>query len=70
MFTPVIETQVGEEDEAFISDYPMKILLRGDLELVPWMVGITSKEGGIFANSETIFSHKINYYISLNMETE
>jgi hypothetical protein len=69
-FTPVIETQVGEGDEMFISDYPMKILLRDDLELVPWMVGITSKEGGFFSNSETIFSHRINYYISLNIETE
>lgn len=47
-FTPVIETQVGEGDEIFIGDYPMKILLSGDLGLVPWMVGITSREGGLF----------------------
>jgi hypothetical protein len=69
-FIPVIEKQMGEGDEVFIRDYPVKILLSGDLELVPWMVGITSKEGGIMSKSEAIFLYKINYYISLNMETE
>jgi hypothetical protein len=59
-FTPVIEKQVGEVDELFISDYPMKILLSGDLEPVPWMVGITSREGGLFPICETIILHKIN----------
>jgi hypothetical protein len=54
-FIPVIETKVGEGDEVFISDYPMKVLLSGDLELVPWMVGITSREGGILSKSEAIF---------------
>jgi hypothetical protein len=54
-FMPVIETQVGEGDEVFISDYPMKILLSDDLELVPWMVGVTSREGGILSKSEAIF---------------
>ncbi|XP_023726680.1 esterase E4 isoform X2 [Cryptotermes secundus] len=48
-FIPVIETQVGEGDEVFINDYPMKMLLSDDLELVPWMVGITSREGGILS---------------------
>jgi hypothetical protein len=68
-FTPVIETQVGEGDDAFISDYPKRILLSGDLELVPWMVGITSREGGLFPTCETIFLHKTNYYIFLIMES-
>lgn len=54
-FVPVIETQVGEGDEVFISDYPMNILLSDDLELVPWMVGITSREGGLLLKSEAIF---------------
>jgi hypothetical protein len=52
-FIPVIETQVEEGDEVFISDYPMKILTNGDLQLVPWMVGITSKEGGLFPPCKT-----------------
>ncbi|PNF33591.1 hypothetical protein B7P43_G14683, partial [Cryptotermes secundus] len=47
-FTPVIEEQVGEGDEVFMSDHPMKILLSGDLELVPWMVGFASNEGVFF----------------------
>ncbi|PNF39410.1 Esterase FE4 [Cryptotermes secundus] len=47
-FAPVIEKQVGEGDEIFMSENPMKILLSGDLELVPWMVGVTSREGGLF----------------------
>ncbi|XP_033606243.1 esterase FE4 [Cryptotermes secundus] len=47
-FTPVIEKQVGEGDEVFMSDHPMKILLSGDLELVPWMVGFASNEGVFF----------------------
>jgi hypothetical protein len=54
-FTPVIETQMGEGDEMFINDYPMKILLSGDLELVPWVVGFTSNEGVFFSKCETIF---------------
>jgi hypothetical protein len=61
---------VGEGDEVFINDYPMKILLSGDLELMPWMVGITSREGGLFLNSEKIYLHTINCCISLIMETE
>jgi hypothetical protein len=54
-FIPVIETHVGEGDEIFISDYPNKILVSGDLELVPWMLGITSREGGLLSKSEAIF---------------
>jgi hypothetical protein len=52
-FTPVIETKVGEGDKIFIDDYPMKIFVRGDLSLVPWMVGLTSREGGLFPICET-----------------
>jgi hypothetical protein len=45
---------VGEGDEEFISDYPMKILLSGDLEPLPWMLGFVSKEGVFFKTCETI----------------
>jgi hypothetical protein len=48
-FTPVVENHVGEEDEAFLTDYPKNILLSKDLELVPWMVGLTSSDGVYFA---------------------
>jgi carboxylesterase type B len=51
-FTPVIETQVGDGDEVFINDYPMKIIASDDVELVPWMVGMTSREGGLFPKCE------------------
>ena len=44
-FNPVIENHQGEGDEAFLTDYPKNILLSKDLELVPWMVGLTSSEG-------------------------
>jgi hypothetical protein len=54
-FTPVVETQVGEGDEVFIGDYPMRILLSGDLEPVPWMVGFTSNEGVFFTTCENIY---------------
>jgi hypothetical protein len=62
-FIPVIETQVEDGDEIFISDYPTKILISGDPELVPWMVGITSREGGIFPPCKTTGLHKIHYCI-------
>jgi hypothetical protein len=55
IFTPVIEKQVGEGDEVFINDYPLKILLSGDLETVPWMVGFASNEGVLFTTCETIY---------------
>jgi hypothetical protein len=45
-FTPVVENHQGG-DEAFLLDYPKNILLSKDLELVPWMVGLTSSEGGL-----------------------
>jgi hypothetical protein len=64
-FSPVIETQVGADDEAFISDYPMKILLSGDMEFVPWMVGVTSREGGLFPICETEFDIKLADYPAL-----
>jgi hypothetical protein len=44
-FAPVVENHLGEGDEAFLTDYPKNILLSKDLELVPWMVGITSSDG-------------------------
>jgi hypothetical protein len=44
-FTPVVENEVGEGDEAFLTDYPKNILLSEDLELVPWLVGFTSSDG-------------------------
>jgi len=46
-FTPVVEKQLGEGDEAFLTDYPKNILLSKDLQLVPWMVGLTSSDGAI-----------------------
>jgi hypothetical protein len=47
-FAPVVENQLGEGDEAFLTDYPKNILLSKDLELVPWMVGVTSSDGALF----------------------
>jgi hypothetical protein len=39
---------VGETDEAFLTDYPKNILLSEDLELVPWMVGLTTSDGALY----------------------
>jgi hypothetical protein len=50
LFTPVAENHLGEGDEAFLTDYPKNILLGKDLELVPWMVGVTSNDGAILAH--------------------
>jgi hypothetical protein len=50
LFAPVIENEVGERDEAFLTDYPKNILLSEDLELVSWMVGLTSNEGAVMAD--------------------
>jgi len=47
LFTPVVENHLGEGDEAFLTDYPKNILLSKKLELVPWMVGLTSGEGAL-----------------------
>jgi hypothetical protein len=47
-FVPVVENHLGEGDEAFLTDYPKNILHSKDLELVPWMVGLTSSDGEIF----------------------
>jgi len=47
LFVPAVENHVGEGDEAFLTDYPKNILLSKDLELVPWMVGLTSSDGGL-----------------------
>jgi hypothetical protein len=46
-FVPVVENHLGEGDEAFLTDYPKNILLSKDLELVPWMVGLTSSDGAL-----------------------
>jgi hypothetical protein len=54
-FVPVIENHLGEGDEAFLTDYPKNILLNKNLELVPWMVGLTSSDGAILAG----FFHEI-----------
>jgi hypothetical protein len=45
----------------------MKILTNGDLELVPWMVGITSKEGGLFPICERTCLYIINYDMSVTV---
>jgi len=47
-FTPVVENEVGEGDEAFLTDFPKNILRSKDLELVPWMVGLTTSDGALF----------------------
>jgi len=49
-FSPVVENHVGEGDEAFLTDYPKNILLSKDLELVPWMAGLTSSEGALMTS--------------------
>jgi hypothetical protein len=49
LFTPVVESEVGEGDEAFLTDYPKNILLSKDLELVPWMVGLTGSDAAVLA---------------------
>jgi len=50
-FTPVVENHLGEGDEAFLTDYPKNILLNKDLELVPWMVGLISRDGAFLPSS-------------------
>jgi len=50
-FVPVVENHLGEGDEAFLTDYPTNILLTKDLELVPWMVGLTSSDGALMTAS-------------------
>jgi hypothetical protein len=49
-FGPVVENHVGEGDEAFLTDYPKNILLSKDLELVPWIVGLTSNDGALMSS--------------------
>jgi hypothetical protein len=46
-FTPVVENHLGKGHKAFLTDYPKNILLSKDLELVPWMVGLTSSAGAL-----------------------
>jgi len=46
-FIPVIENHLEEGDEAFLTDDPKNILRSKDLELVPWMVGLTSSDGAL-----------------------
>jgi len=66
LFIPIVENQVGEGDEAFLTDYPKNILLSKDLELVPWMVGLTSSDGALMTAflpdlsqaGKTKFSHQ------------
>ena len=55
-FLPVVENHLGEEDEVFLPDYPKNILFSKDQELVPWMVGLTSKDRGIYTQLYPNFS--------------
>ena len=55
-FTPVVENDLGEGDEAFLTDYPKNILRSKDLQLVPWMVGLTSSDGGIMTAFHPAFT--------------
>ena len=55
-FIPVVENHLGEGDEAFLTDYPKNILLSEDLELVPWMVGLTSSDGALMTTHLPDFS--------------
>jgi hypothetical protein len=65
-FVPVVENHLGEGDEVFLTDYPKNIMLSKNLELVPWMVGLTSSDGtlmtasfpGLFQAGETKLLHK------------
>jgi hypothetical protein len=56
LFTPVVENEVGEGDKAFLTDYPKNILISEDLELVPWMVGLTSSDGAFSAAFFPVFA--------------
>jgi hypothetical protein len=56
LFAPIVENHLGEEDEVILTDYPKNILLSKDLELVPWMVGLTSRDGALMAASFPILS--------------
>jgi hypothetical protein len=51
LFVPIIENHVMEGDEAFLTEYPKNILLSKDLELVPWMVGLTSSDRALMTAS-------------------
>ena len=80
-FTPVVENHLGEGHEAFLTDYPKNILLSKDLELVPWMVGLTSSDGAVLPTilpdysqaGETQLSHQkrvINFrHLGIEMVT-
>ena len=57
-FNPVVENDLGEGDEAFLTDYPRNILLSKDIELVPWMVGLTSSDGALMTAFFPDFSQK------------
>jgi hypothetical protein len=68
LFSPVVENHLGEGDEAFLTNYPKNILLSKDIELVPWMVGLTSSDGALlqiffpdlFQAGETKLVHQKN----------
>jgi len=55
-FIPVIENHLEEGDEAFLTDYPKNILRSKDLELVPWMVGLTSSDGALMTAFHPAFT--------------
>ena len=78
LFVPIIENHVGEGEEAFLTDYPKNILLNKDLELVPWMVGLTSSDGALmtaflpdlFQAGETKFLYQKRLINLFHLETE
>ena len=52
-FKPVVETQPGEDDEPFLTREPLQALLSNEDDLLPWMAGYLSSDGG-FASASNI----------------
>ncbi|KAJ8871621.1 hypothetical protein PR048_027948 [Dryococelus australis] len=48
-FRPVIETEVADGDEKFLTKDPRVAVAEQDLAPVPWMAGLTSGEGALVA---------------------
>ncbi|KAJ9584570.1 hypothetical protein L9F63_021080, partial [Diploptera punctata] len=48
-FKPVVETQPGENDEPFLIEEPFQTLVSNYDDLLPWMTGLVSSDGGLFS---------------------
>jgi hypothetical protein len=52
-FNVVIETDIGEDDEAVVTMKPEEAVVAASSEhLVPWMVGLNSEDGALDTTSE------------------